>query len=287
MSAVARLRVFLLLLVLVGLPFGAGPGVIARAADARAADELSAIAQGLVSHKALYGLTVAKLDARNYRNGIAGGLSLEFLNACDGYVLNQRFLIETNTEDGTLINDMVLNSWESLDGQRFRFKMKDEVNGDLEQELAGEGTLKRRGESGLVRFTQPEDTDLVLPAGTAFPTEHTMRLIQMARTGGNWLHAAIFDGASAEGYSEVGGFIGGELPVEKGDTPLLAPLKGQRSWRVRLAYFTSDKAQDTPDYEVAYRLFENGVVDDIVFDYGDYAIRATLKFLELKPRDPC
>jgi hypothetical protein len=284
MSAVARLRVFILLLALATLPVGTAPVVVARAADA---SDMAAIAQGLVSHKALYGLSIAKLDARNYRNGIAGGLSLEFLNACDGYVLNQRFLIETNTEDGTLINDMVLNSWESLDGQRFRFKMKDEVNGDLEQELAGEGTLKGRGESGLVRFTQPEDTDLALPAGTAFPTEHTMRLIQMARTGGNWLHAAVFDGASAEGYSEVGGFIGGELPVEKGDTPLLAPLKGQRSWRVRLAYFTSDKTQDTPDYEIAYRLFENGVVDDIVFDYGDYAIRATLKFLELKPRDPC
>ncbi|MFN4166377.1 MAG: EipB family protein, partial [Ferrovibrio sp.] len=268
MSAVARLRVFILLLALATLPVGTAPVVVARAADASQLDE---IARGLVSHKALYGLSIAKLDARNYRNGIAGGLSLEFLNACDGYVLNQRFLIETNTEDGTLINDMVLNSWESLDGQRFRFKMKDEVNGDLEQELAGEGTLKGRGESGLVRFTQPEDTDLALPAGTAFPTEHTMRLIQMARTGGNWLHAAVFDGASAEGYSEVGGFIGGELPVEKGDTPLLAPLKGQRSWRVRLAYFTSDKTQDTPDYEIAYRLFENGVVDDIVFDYGDYA----------------
>lgn len=283
MSAVARLRVFILLLVLAALPAGTAP-VVARAADA---SDMAAIAQGLVSHKALYGLSIAKLDARNYRNGIAGGLSLEFVHACDGFVLNQRFLIETNTEDGTLINDMVLNFWESLDGQRFRFKMKDEVNGDLEQELAGEGKLKGRGESGLVRFTQPEDTELALPAGTAFPTEHTMRLIQMARTGGNWLHAAVFDGASAEGYSEVGGFVGAELPVEKGDTPLLAPLKGQRSWRVRLAYFTTDKTQDTPDYEIAYRLFENGVADDIVFDYGDYAIRATLKFLELKPRDPC
>lgn len=279
MSAVARLRVFILLIALVMLPAGA-----TRAADASQLDE---IARGLVSHKALYGLSVAKLDARNYRNGIAGGLSLEFVNACDGYVLNQRFLIETSTEDGTLLNNMVLNSWESLDGQHFRFKMKDEVNGDLDQELAGEGTLKGRGEAGLVRFTQPEDTELALPAGTAFPTEHTMRLIGLARTGGNWLHAAVYDGASAEGYSEVGGFIGGELPPEKGETPLLAPLKGQRSWRVRLAYFTTDKTQDTPDYEIAYRLYENGVADDIVFDYGDYAIRATLKFLELKPRDPC
>jgi hypothetical protein len=248
--------------------------------------EMQAIARGLVSHRALYTLSVARLDPRNYRNGIAGGLSLEFVHACDGYVLNQRFVIETSTEDGTILNNMVLNSWESLDGQSFRFKMKDEVNGDVEQELNGEAKLNNRT-GGNVNFSLPKDADLALPPTTLFPTEHTVRLLALARTGGNWLQASVYDGASSEAYSEVGGFIGSELPVEAGTNPVLLPLKGQRSWRIRLAYFTSDKAQDTPDYEIAYRLYENGVADDIVFDYGDYAIRATLKLLELKPRDAC
>jgi len=247
--------------------------------------DLQSVARNLASHRALYTLSVARLDPRNYRHGIAGGLSLEFVHACDGYVLNQRFVIETTTDDGTILNNMVLNSWEALDGKSFRFKMRDEVNGDLEQELKGEGKLSSRG--GSVTFTQPEDTDLDLPPMTMFPTEHTVRLLALARSGGNWLQASIYDGASADAYSEVGGFIGAELPVETGTNPVVASLKGQRSWRIRLAYFTSEKTQDTPDYEIAYRLYENGVADDIVFDYGDYAIRATLKLLELKPRDAC
>lgn len=274
-------RAVLVLCLLCGL-------VVAPVAGSRAQDsaEMQAIAHGLVSHRALYTLSVARLDPRNYRNGIAGGLSLEFVHACDGYVLNQRFVIETSTDDGTILNNMVLNSWESLDGQSFRFKMKDEVNGDVEQELSGEAKLNNRT-GGSVTFSLPKDTDLALPQTTRFPTDHTVRLLALARNGGNWLQASVYDGASAEAYSEVGGFIGSELPVEAAANPVLAPLKGQRSWRIRLAYFTSDKAQDTPDYEIAYRLYENGVADDIVFDYGDYAIRATLKLLELKPRDAC
>lgn len=271
------------LLMLAALLFGliAMPAVPTRAVD----NDLQGVARNLASHRALYTLSVARLDPRNYRHGIAGGLSLEFVPACDGYVLNQRFVIETTTDDGTILNNMVLNSWESLDGKSFRFKMRDEVNGDVEQELKGEGKLSSRG--GSVHFAQPHDTDLDLPPMTLFPTEHTVRLLALARSGGNWLQTSIYDGASADAYSEVGGFIGGELPVETGSDPVVAPLRGQRSWHIRLAYFTSDKAQDTPDYEIAYRLYENGVADDIVFDYGDYAIRAKLKLLELKPREAC
>ncbi|MCW0233387.1 MAG: cell envelope integrity EipB family protein [Ferrovibrio sp.] len=281
----ARIRVFPLYrvaLVLLLLGLVAVPGGNSHAVDSA---EKQAIARNLVSHRALYTLSVARLDPRNYRSGIAGGLSLEFVHACDGYVLNQRFVIETTTDDGSILNNMVLNSWEALDGKSFRFKMRDEVNGDVEQELNGEGKMNSHG--GNVHFTLPEDTDLALPPMTLFPTEHTVSLLALARSGGNWLQASVYDGASADAYSEVGGFIGSELPVETGTNEIVAPLKGQRSWRIRLAYFTSDKTQDTPDYEIAYRLYENGVADDIVFDYGDYAIRATLKLLELKPRDAC
>jgi hypothetical protein len=240
-----------------------------------------------VSHRALYTISVARLDPRNYRSGVTGGLSLEFVNACDGYVLNQRFLIQTDSEDGTTLNDMVLNSWEARDGQSFRFKLKDQVNGDVDQELNGEAMLSGPHRGGIVRFTRPDNGELQLPPGILFPTAHTTRLLQLAAQGRHWLQAAIYDGSSADGYADVGGFIGNELPPETASRNVLLGLKGLRSWRVRLGYFPTEEAQDTPDYEIDYRLYENGVADDIVFDYGDYAIRATLARLEIKPRDHC
>jgi hypothetical protein len=276
-------RLFFLLVLLTGMsvvPIAAGNA-------GSAASGPQAIGHNLASHKAFYTLSFSRLDPRNYRNGIAGGLSLEFANDCEaGYTLNQRFVIETNTEDGPSLSDMTLNSWEAQDGAQFRFKLKDVLNGDVDQELDGEATASE-GDAGLVRFSLPEGVELALPPGILFPTQHTIRLLALAHEGKNWLQAPVYDGSSADGYTDVGGFIGSELPVEAGETPVLAPLKGLRSWRVRLAYFTSDKAQDSPDYEIGYRLYDNGVVDDIVFDYGDYAIRATLQKLEIKPKNAC
>lgn len=274
------LRLCILLLFCVGL-------LVPRSLPAADAAEVEAFGQSLVSHRALYSLSVARLDPRNYRQGVTGGLSLEFVNACDGYVLNQRLLIEISTEDGPVLNDMVLNSWESLNGKRFRFKLRDEVNNDLDQQLDGDAALGEDGEPGRVTFTLPPDTELELPPGTMFPTEHTIRLLLLARKGVNWFQAPVYDGSSPDSYAEVGAFIGSELPPETSEEPLLKDMKGQRSWRIRLAYFTSEKSQDTPDYEIGYRLFENGVAEDIVFDYGDYAIRASLRQLEIRPKDGC
>jgi hypothetical protein len=273
------------LLLVVALLCGAAlPSNPARAGNGA---EFTAIANRLVSHRALYSISVARLDPRNYRSGVTGGLSLEFVNACDGFVLNQRFLIQTDTEDGTTLNDMVLNSWEARDGQSFRFKLKDLVNGDVDQELNGEAVLSGPKRGGVVRFTRPEDTELQLPPGVFFPTAHTIRLLQLAEAGQHWLQAGIYDGSSADGYADVGGFIGAPLPLETAQRSVLVGLKGLRSWRVRLGYFPTEDQQDTPDYEIGYRLYENGVADDIVFDYGDYAIRATLVRLEIHPRDRC
>lgn len=246
---------------------------------------LQAIGKGLVSHRATYGLSIARHDPRNYRSGIGGGLTLEFLNTCDGYVLNQRFVIETQTDDGPVLTDMTLGSFESLDGRRFQFRLREQLNGEDEEELVGEGQLSPRRGGGRILFSQPADTSLDLPEGTMFPTEHTIRLIEAGRAGQNLLQADVFDGSGAEGHASIGGFIG--RPQPPSDSTSFAGLKGQRSWRVRLAYFSSAKKSDTPDYEIAFRLYENGVSDDIVFDYGDYAIRATMQTLEVLPRDGC
>lgn len=277
----AILRLLLLAALLCGAALPSRPVAAADAPD------FNAIANHLVSHRALYTISVARLDPRNYRSGVTGGLSLEFVNSCDGFVLNQRFLIQTDTEDGTTMNDMVLNSWEARDGQSFRFKLKDQVNGDTDQQLNGEAMLSGPHRGGVVHFTRPDNTELQLPPGILFPTAHTIRLLHLAAAGEHWLQAAIYDGSSADGYADVGGFIGEPLPPEAAKRTALAPLKGLRSWPVRLGYFPTEDPQDTPDYEIAYRLYENGVADDIVFDYGDYAIRATLVRLEIKPRDRC
>ena len=276
----------------VGLTLGlpGNPTLAANDASPEAAARAE-IGRNLASHRAVYGLTIARHDQRNYRQGVSGALSLEFLNSCEGYVLNQRFLIEMAMEDGTQLTDMTLGSFESRDGKRFQFRMREQVDGEDEDELIGEGRLVNSS-GGKVVFSQPEDNELALPPGAMFPTEHTIRLIQAGREGMNLLQADVFDGSAADGYAAIGGFIGRTrtAPVAGGsgaDKDPAKALSGLRYWQVRLGYFNSAKKSDVPDYEIAFRLFENGVADDIVFDYGDYAIRASLQHLEMLPKDGC
>ncbi|WP_374632936.1 EipB family protein [Ferrovibrio sp.] len=268
-------------------------GPSASSASGPASAIRAEIGRNLASHRAVYALSIARHDVRNYRQGVSGALSLEFLNSCEGYVLNQRFLLEVNTEDGGQVTDMTLGSFESRDGKRFQFRMREQVDGDDEEELVGEGRVAANG--GKITFSQPDDNELLLPPGAMFPTEHTIRLIEAARAGVNTLQADVFDGSSVDGYAAIGGFIGrtrtapaeGQPGVDgRADGPA-KPLAGLRYWQVRLGYFNSAKKSDVPDYEIAFRLFENGVSDDIVFDYGDYAIRATLQHLEMLPKDGC
>jgi len=273
----------------IGLTLGLPGNPTLAANDTSPASAASAIhaeiGHNLASHRAVYALSIARHDARNYRQGVSGALSLEFLNSCDGYVLNQRFLMELATEDGSQLSDMTLGSFESRDGKRFQFRMREQVDGDDEEELVGDADLGANG--GKVVFSQPADNELALPAGAMFPTHHTIRLIEAGREGANWLQADVYDGASVDGYSAIGGFIGRARTAPQETEGAGKLLSGLRYWQVRLAYFNAAKKSDTPDYEIAFRLFENGVADDIVFDYGDYAIRASLQHLEMLPKDGC
>ena len=65
-------------------------------------------------------------------------------------------------------------------------------------------------------------------------------------------------------------------------------IAGETVARVQVVTRGGELLERTPeDYEIGYRLYESGIVDDVVFDYGDYAIRATLRQLDVKPRDAC
>lgn len=277
----------------VGLVIGFPGNTLLAADSARSAAvdvaRLEQVGRGLVSHRAAYDVSLARTDARNYRTGVSGVLSLEFHNSCDGYALNQRFFIDTTTEDGQIQTDMLLGSFEARDGHSFRFRLREQVNGEDEEDLVGRAAMSPRDNGGRVIFTEPAGAELLLPPGAIFPTEHTIRLIAAAQDGQNWLQADVYDGSSAESYSEVGGFIGRATTREAGGSAEQVPaaLKGQRSWRIRLAYFSTARKQDTPDYEIAFRLYENGISDDIIFDYGDYAIRATLRQLDMLPGEGC
>ncbi len=59
------------------------------------------------------------------------------------------------------------------------------------------------------------------------------------------------------------------------------------SWRVRLAFFPLDRRTPEPDREQGFRVFANGIVDELIIDYGNFSIDADLQALSSLPEASC
>jgi hypothetical protein len=246
----------------------------------------------LVPHRAIFDLAMKDSVRSAGIEHLDGRLVFELQSDCHGYVLNQRiFTRSTDAAGQAVANDYNVSTWESQDGTLFRFSVRNEVNGELIEAVDGQATLDGPGGPGAVSFTKPEEATLNLPAGTVFPSEHTVQVVEAAKSGRRILSVPVFDGSGLEGLSNTFAVI--TPPQQPGrdrtDAPLVA---GQQSWRINLAYFPvkaegERQAADVPEMELKVTLFENGVTKDLVLDYGDLVLQGTMVELVALPIPKC
>jgi len=271
---------------------------------------LPACAGELAPYRALYHLSLVSAKSGSGVVAAGGAVLDEWGETCDGWTEQERFLMRLQyAEQGDEKIRSNLVSWEAKNGLRYRFTERRETKGedgqrpsgddDESQAAAGAGVQEIRGEArldgsdkpGIATFTRPEATTLSLPAGALFPTAHTLLLIARAQAGDQMVTRKLFDGSDLATAAQVTAFIGPpQAPGKTGaDIPSLAQaaLLDRPSWRIRLAFFPAASVNGLPDYEETIRLFDNGVVGEMLFDYGDYVIRAKLDDIEALPRPAC
>jgi EipB-like len=271
----------------------------------------------LAPYRALYHLSLVSVKSGSSVVAAGGAVLDEWGETCDGWTEQERFLMRLQyAEQGDEKIKSNLVSWEAKDGLRYRFDERRETSGEdgrrtsegdeesqgapaapsgpSVEEIRGEAKLQGPGEPGTAEFTRPEATTLTLPAGTLFPTAHTLLLIARARAGDQLVTRKLFDGSDLANAAQVTAFIGPLLApgaIGKGEAPMpKSALLARPSWRIRLAFFPAAAAPatgGTPDYEETIRLLDNGVVGEMLFDYGDYTIRAKLDDIEALPRPTC
>lgn len=236
----------------------------------------------LAPHRAVYDLTQTRGDASG-AVAVRGRLAIEVQDTCDGHTTNQRFWTEMqNAEGNTSVSDFTLSSWESKDGRRFRFQMRNEVDGETTEEYTGTARINGDG-TGSIEMSKPNTATLDMPQGAVFPNQHLVELIRHALAGDRFVSVRVFDGSGEDGLFETGGTIGKAFPPEDGKNPILAPLKGLRSWPFRVAFFPMLTKAEEPQYEIGFRMYENGVSADLVLDYLSYALKGELVRLEMLP----
>lgn len=233
----------------------------------------------LQPHAATYEFTLIRSSAGSGVANAAGRMTYRLEDACRGWNAGQKATITMElAQAGSYTFGWSLESWESKDGQDYRFFIKHLTGGEVE-ESSGSASLVTR--SATVSEEGGETQDLTLPKGTLFPNAFTERAIEAAEGGQVMLAAPLYDGGSEEDIYEVSMIMGKEIPV---DSDLANDaLAGLKSWQVRAAFFKRQSDLSAPDQEQAFRLFENGVIDRLQLDMGDFVIEGRLKEFEALP----
>jgi hypothetical protein len=235
----------------------------------------------LAPHRASYKLTLDNSRSGDIVSG-SGTMSYEVMDACDGWAVRQRLQMLLTNRDGQAIKMISdYTTWESKDGLKLRFRMRQTTEEAVTSEVAGEASLERPGGPGTATYTLPEAGIKPLPAGTLFPTAHTEAILAAARAGKKFVAVPLFDGTNATGAQDSTIVI---APWGSETTTQFAPLQNMPSGRFRIAFFDRDSKDPNSDYEVAMRYWDNGVADDLSMDFGDFVMAGKLAtFTPLKP----
>lgn len=242
----------------------------------------------LESHRAAYRL---KLDASHRMSGLAGvngGLVIEWQRACDGWLSHQRLgFIAATDGGGDFSHDVRFSSWESADGSRMRYTVRSYDGDQLREEYMGNAHIDSAESGGMASFTRPDEREVVLPPGTVFPADHFNRILTEAGKGNGFTSHEVFDGWGFDALTQVTSVIGRLRPYEPSSEAELPSKPDAEAWPVSMAYYSLAEQSDLPEFEAKFMLTEEGVLQELLLDYGDFRLKATLSEFERLDEPAC
>ena len=236
----------------------------------------------LAPYKAYYTLSLASSLPDSSVSEIEGQMIVEFQDMGNGWVLQQNselVLINTNSQETQIRWNYV--TWESKNGKDFRFNMRKEVDGVMEDDLRGSAHLKHQ--TLKITFKRPYYKVLKLKENVLFPVQHLQNLLHMATKGENFISNKVFDGSSFDGPVAVNTFIGRpHQPIRFQNLKhFKQDFKDQRFWPIRFAMYQPQSDRESPDLESAQHMLPNGLPLEYLIDYSEFKIKAVLNCYEL------
>ncbi len=237
----------------------------------------------LAPHRAVYSMDLVASQSGSGIVGAHGTMSYEFDDSCDGWVVENRMDIHYSyLEGGDVDTTTDFVTWESKDGLKYRFRMRNTRDGQVTDEIEGDATLRGKGQGGNVHYTRPEVMNKALPKGTLFPTIHTRELVSEAEKGNHILHRVVFDGSDTQGAFDVNALIGNARPLSK---DAAYPQLKSPSWPIRMAFFPLDGVEAEPDFEMSIDYHANGIAQSMLQGFKGFSLAGHLESLEpVKPQ---
>ncbi|WP_108659764.1 EipB family protein [Acuticoccus kandeliae] len=264
--------------------------------SALAAMSAPAAADGLLPHRAVYDVSLARAEAGASMVSAKGRLVIEISGgACEGYVVNSRFVTRiTDREGDERTTDLRSSTFETVDPANFTFLNQTYVDNVLAGVVKGEAKATASGVT--VALTDPKETTIEL-GRAMFPTSHTAFILQAAQAGETLVEAPVFDGGdSADQIYQTTALIGprqtglpGASALEKDVLGVLQGAANADTWRLVISYFSQDGSagESIPDYQLTFQMLDNGISYDVNFDYGTFALVGKLRELEVGTPPDC
>ena len=248
----------------------------------------------IVPHRAVYEISLARSDQGSGVSTAAGRMVFEITgSSCSGYNMRQRMVVNIGDEEGNVgILDFRITTFESGDGDTYTFESRTTLNSAEVEAVEGEAT--RSGSDVEVKLTQPEAKTVRLTGDTLFPSQHLQAILDAALDQRRFVTAEIYEGAGdGDKSDDATASIG--RPLQPGAHGTLQA--GVRRWPISVGYFDHDGSgkadpktalgEQLPSYQMQFTLFENGVTNDLVMDYGNYALAGLLQSIEPLAASDC
>lgn len=263
---------------------------LALASGAANAQTGSALRSIIAPHRAVYDISLARTEQGSGVSSAKGRMVFEVTgSACEGYKMRQRMVVNIGDEEGNLgLLDFQIKTFESGSGDVYSFDSRTTMNDEVVETVEGEA---RRSGSGIeVNLVQPAKKTVQLGSGVLFPSQHLQAILDAALSNRKFLSVDIYEGAgTGEGSDAAAAAIGSALPISAS-----VPLRDGKRWPVSVGYYEPEKkkkedslGEEMPTYQMSFTLYENGVTNDLVMDYGDYALAGSLKQIEALTAPDC
>ena len=236
----------------------------------------------ITPHRAVYQIKLARTEDGSGVSSASGRMVFEVTgSACEGYAMRQRMVVNIGDEEGNLGRlDFRISTFESALGDHYSFDSKTTVNDETIE--AEEGEARRHGSSIEVTLKQPAEKTVMLDGKALFPSQHLQAIIEAARAERRFLSVDVYEGAGSGESSDAAAAAIGRATRTREDDMLGG---GLRQWPVSIGYYDAAKAdehggEELPIYQMSFLLYENGVTSQLLLDYGDYALAASLEDVE-------
>ena len=254
---------------------------------------VGADAAAVSPHRAVYDLTLLRANDGANLQSAEGRLAFEVQGStCEGFTVSFRMAAKYRPAEGraTLI-DTQTTAYEGPGALEFRHQQKELVDGSRKDDVRLTLNRESADAEGRGEISSKSGERFTVPAGTALPMQHQLKLMALGESGGGRDSSLVFDGSDGAKVFHAISFVGKQRPPGSSSrdvaNPAAAALRETESWPVTVSYFPDDKGEAMPDYQVSFDLYANGVATGLVLDYGDFSLAGTLSGLEFLEMPAC